>query len=136
MVWQGGRNFGRYDAADLQPGIKVNWFLAANHQLNFIAQWAGVDANENGFYAVPPGDGDLDQAPRVRPTYDFTVSLLTMQVRYRWEIAPLTDLYLVYNRGNTLPNQFDEGLGDLFEQAYLHPIIYNFVAKLRWRFGN
>jgi hypothetical protein len=135
MVYQGGRNFGRYDGDDLQPGIKINWFLAANHQLNFITQWAGVDANENGFYAIPPGDGELVRAQPTRPT-DFTVSLLTMQVRYRWEIAPLTDLYLVYNRGNTLPNQIDEGLGDLFEQAYLHPIIYNFVAKLRWRFGN
>jgi hypothetical protein len=94
-----------------------------------------VDANENGFYAIPPGDGELVRVQPTRPT-DFTVSLLTMQVRYRWEIAPLTDLYLVYNRGNTLPNQIDEGLGDLFEQAYLHPIIYNFVVKLRWRFGN
>jgi hypothetical protein len=135
IVYRGGRNFGRYDAADLEPTMKLNWFLAAGHQLNFILQWVGVDADEDGFYAVPPGDGELVPVQPTRRT-DFTVSLMTMQVRYRWELAPLTDLYLVYNRGNTLPNQFDASLGELFDEAYEHPIVYNFVAKLRWRFGN
>jgi len=62
--------------------------------------------------------------------------LLTMQARYRWEIAPLTDLYLVYNRGNTLPNQVEAGFDDLFEEAIQQPIIDYVVLKLRWRFSN
>ena len=59
-----------------------------------------------------------------------------MQARYRWEIAPLTDLYLVYNRGNSLPNQVDAEFVDLFDDGFRHPIVNTLVAKLRWRFGN
>ena len=136
MVYQGGRNFGRYDAADLQPAIKLNWFLAAAHQVNVTVQWAGVRADEQGFFAVPRGDGKLRPTARTLPDHDFTVSLFTLQARYRWEIAPLTDLYFVYNRGNTLPNLVDEDFPDLFDDAFRHPIINSFVAKLRWRFGN
>jgi hypothetical protein len=67
---------------------------------------------------------------------DFTVSLLTAQLRYRWEIAPLTDLFLVYNRGNSLPDQVDSSFDDLFTDVFDDPIINSFVAKIRWRFGN
>lgn len=136
MVYQGGRNFGRYSADELLPAVKFNWFLTATHQLGFTMQWVGVRARERGFFAVPAGDGSLVPTQRTLPNHDFTASLFTLQARYRWEIAPLTDLYLVYNRGNTLPNQVDASFGELFEEAYRSPIIDNFVVKLRWRFSN
>jgi len=136
MVYQGARNFGRYDASELQPALKVNWFVTAAHQLGVTVQWVGARADERGFFAVPAGDGDLVPAVRTRPDYDFTVSQFTMQARYRWEIAPLTDFYLVYNRGNALPNRFDASFSDLWSETYHTPTSDNIVAKLRWRFSN
>jgi hypothetical protein len=56
-------------------------------------------------------------------------------VRYRWEIAPLSDLFLVYTRGSNLPSQPEDGLGDLFTDALNDPVIDVFVMKLRYRFG-
>ena len=136
LVYQGGRNFGAYDGTEWQPALDVNWFLAYNHQLRLSLQWAGVRARENGFFAVPVGDGELQPAARTLPDHDFTVSLLTAQLRYRWEIAPLTDLFIVYNRGNSLPNQMSSSFDDLFTDVFDDPIIDSFVLKLRWRFGN
>jgi len=136
LVYQGGRNFGRYDATEWQPSVDLNWFLAYNHQIRLSLQWAGVKARENGFFAIPEGDGELVPAQRTRANHDFTVSLLTLQLRYRWEIAPLTDLFLVYNRGNSLPDQVDASFDDLFADFFDQPIIDAFVAKIRWRFGN
>ena len=136
LVYQGDRNFGAFHGADWQPSMKFNWFLTANHQLRLSLQWAGVRVEERGFYAVPEGGGRLTSAPRTLDNHDFTVSLLTTQLRYRWEIAPLTDLYLVYNRGNSLPNQIDADFVDLFTDAFNDPVIDSFVAKLRYRFGN
>ena len=136
IVYQGGRDFGRYHADELTPAIKFNWFFAAGHQLGLTLQWVGVKADGDGYYRVPEGDGDLQPVAPPRTNYDFTASLLTMQARYRWEIAPLTDLYLVYNRGNTLPNQVEAGFDDLFEEAIQQPIIDYVVLKLRWRFSN
>ena len=110
--------------------------MAPAHQLRFTLQWVGVQADEDGFFAVPLGDGKLTPTARTRPSHDFTVSIVTAQLRYRWEIAPLTDFYLVYNRGNNLVNQIDSDFSDLFRDSLSDPIVDSFVAKLRYRFGN
>lgn len=136
LVYQGDRNFGSYRATDWQPSVKMTWFLNARHQLRLSAQWAGVRASEDGFFAVPLGDGKLQPSARTLPDHDFTVSLFTMQMRYRWEIAPLTDFFFVYNRGSSLPNQIDGDFKDLFRDGYHDPIVNSFVMKLRYRFGN
>lgn len=136
LVYQGGRNFGRYNGSEIQPSLEFNWFLAYNHQIKLSLQWAGIKANEDGFYVIPAGDGPLQPAARTMADHDFTVSLLTAQLRYRWEIAPLTDFFLVYNRGNSLPNQYSSGFEDLFSDSFNDPIIDSLVAKIRWRFGN
>lgn len=136
LVYQGGRNFGAYNGIDWQPAIEANWFIAPRHQIRFSFQWAGVRMDEQGFYAVPADDGELVPSPRTRPDYDFTVSLMTAQLRYRWEIAPLTDLYIVYNRGNRLPFRNEDEFSSLFEDSFDDPLVDSFIVKLRYRFGN
>ena len=136
LVYQGDRNFGAYEGTEWQPALDFNWYISHNHQIRLSMQWAGVRARENGFYEIPLRDGQLQNAERTLTDHDFTVSLLTAQLRYRWGIAPLTDLFLVYNRGNSLPNQIDSPFNDLFNDVLREPIVDSFVAKLRWRFGN
>ena len=136
LVYQGGRNFGAYRGADWRPSVNMSWFIAPKHQLLWTLQWAGVRADERGFFAVPLGDGDLAPAARTLPDHDFNVSLLTTQLRYRWEIAPLTDLFVVYNRGNNLRTTVHEGFDDLFTDSFEDPVVDLFVVKLRYRFGN
>ena len=136
LVYQGGRNFGAYDGLELQAELDFNWFISYNHQIGLSLQWVGVQASERGFFAIPLGDGRLQPAARTLADHDFTVSLLTAQLRYRWEIAPLTDLFVVYNRGNSLPNQNQSSFDDLLSDAFRDPVIDSFIVKLRWRFGN
>ena len=100
-------------------------------------QWIGIKASEQDFYQVPPGDGDLvpiTKPPNADPD-DFAISRITTQVRYRWEIAPMSDLFFVYTRGSSLAVR-DDGFSDLFKDALNDPIIDFFVLKLRYRFGN
>ena len=45
----------------------------------------------------------------------FTVSNLGLQIRYRYEVAPQSDLYLVYARGGyAFANNDDREISDLF----------------------
>jgi hypothetical protein len=136
LVYQGERNFGEFKADDWQPGLKVNWFMSPGHQVRLTLQWAAVKAQETGYYAVPEGDGDLVSVEDASESRDFTLSILTAQLRYRWEIAPLTDFYLVYNLGNTLPSRDDPGFSEMFTDSFSDPVVESFVAKLRYRFGN
>jgi hypothetical protein len=135
LVYQGGRNFGSYHGPDWQPSLDLNWFMAPRHQLRVSLQWAGVRADQQEFWEIPDGDGKLVPADP-DGEQDFNISILTAQVRYRWEIAPLTDFYLVYNLGNNRPVDSDADFSDLFADAFDDPIVESFVAKLRYRFGS
>jgi hypothetical protein len=115
----------------------MDLFLTARQQLRYSLQWVGIDADTRNLWQVPPNDGDLVKVtPSVaREVFDFTVSRLTTQLRYRWEIAPLSDLFVVYTRGGNLPSRTEDGFGDLFHDALTEPLVDLFVVKLRYRFG-
>ncbi|HEY5647189.1 MAG TPA: hypothetical protein VIS76_14660, partial [Pseudomonadales bacterium] len=107
-------------------------------QLRFSMQWVGIQAAAQQLYRAPAEGGDLMPigGPEQAEAADFTISRLAAQLRYRWEIAPLSDLFLVYTRGANLPNRGDDGMSDLFWDALNDPIVDRFVIKLRYRFGN
>ena len=38
IIYRGGRQFGAFDAYDIKPTVDVNWFIQANHQIDFSFQ--------------------------------------------------------------------------------------------------
>ena len=63
------------------------------------------------------------------------ISQLNLQVRYRWQIAPLSDLFVVYQRGDRRRvglTDFD----DLFQNSWNDPLGDLFIIKLRYRLGS
>jgi len=137
LVHLDGPFLATYETDHWQPGLAMDVFLTATQQLRFTLQWVGIQAKAKQLYQVPSGGGTLNPIGNgvSDSTYDFTISRLTTQLRYRWEIAPLSDLFLVYTRGSNLPNRLDDGFGDLFHDAVTDPIVDRFVIKLRYRFG-
>ena len=131
------RNMTTFSAQELQPRIAMDLFLSAKQQLRLTMQWAGINAEEQEFYAIPLAEGDLVRVLRAPgdTRNDFTVSRLTAQLRYRWEIGPLSDLFVVYIRGSNVPDRIDDSFNSLFADAIDEPIVDLFVIKLRYRFG-
>lgn len=140
LVYQGDRDFTTFDATDWQPRVAMDFFISARQQLRFTMQWAGIRAQEQALWRVPGGGGDLIRRTRAigdeNDRDDFTISRITTQLRYRWEIGPLSDLFLVYTRGSNLDNRMRDEFGNLFRDALDEPVIDFFTMKLRYRFGN
>ncbi len=138
VIYRGERDFTSYNAINWQPRLTMDLFFTARQQLRWTMQWAGIDADEHRFYQVPVAGGHLIEVRKesTEASDDFTISRLTTQLRYRWELAPLSDLFVVYTRGGNLPSREDDGFGDLFHDVLTDPIIDLFVIKLRYRFGN
>ena len=67
---------------------------------------------------------------------DFIISRMTFQARYRWEIAPLSDLFVVYTRGSNIPGTMYEDYGSLLSEAWSEPIVDTIVVKLRYGLGS
>lgn len=137
LVYQEDRDFTTFDATDWQPRLAMDFFINARHQIRMTMQWAGIRADEQKFWRVPAGDGPLESVSKVAgdESDDFTISRLTAQLRYRWEIGPLSDLFVVYTRGSNLDSRPGDGFGDLFYAALKSPVIDVLVIKLRYRFG-
>ena len=95
---------------------------------------------EDQFYNLPrhlpTKNRDLVKVAKpVGPTDSFGLSQLNFQLRYRWQIAPLSDLFVVYTKGDNRRSalmQFDE----MFENSWDNPLGSQLVVKLRYRFGS
>ncbi len=138
LVHMGDRNITGFNAFNIMPSLSMDYFISAKQQLSLKLQWVGINADESEYWTVPEAAGGL--IPRYKmiedPKDDFTVSQMTVQLRYRWEIAPLSDLFIVYTRGANLPNQGDQDFDYLFRDALSEPIIDVLTMKLRYRFGS
>ena len=138
LLHQQGRNMTTFQAQQFGPSVEAEYFLSAKQQFKITLQWVGIKAREDQFYRIPESPGDLiEVAKPPGPTDDFSVSQLSFQARYRWEIAPLSDLFVVYTRlASNSDTLFDEDLGELFRDAWENPIADLFTVKLRYRFGS
>ena len=137
LLNRSAREFTTFDADDFQPRMALDVFLAARQQLRLTLQWAAIKARQDEFLLLPVGGGTLQPVPREPGDVDrsFVINRLTTQLRYRWQIAPLSDLFVVYTRGSNVTSSIDDGFDDLFSDALTDPIIDLFVIKLRYRFG-
>ena len=65
----------------------------------------------------------------------FTLSQLAFQVRYRYEMAPLSYFYLVYSRGGQIL-EFDQenDLKQIYRRSWSDPETDSIVVKLRYKF--
>ena len=140
LLYSGDTDFTRYYSEQLSHLFSFDFFISAKQQFRATLQWTGINATERDFWRIH----DPDQIGKLESHMDdpdadsdgFTISRLTAQVRYRWEIAPLSDLFIVYTRGSNLPSLGHADFDHLFREALRDPIVDVIVVKLRYRFGS
>jgi hypothetical protein len=59
---------------------------------------------------------------------------LGFQIRYKYEIAPLSNFYLVYTRGGGHYFDDESGTSKIFRTTWQEPEGNTFAAKIRYRF--
>lgn len=138
LIHQGSGRMTTFESSEWAPRLNMDYFINAKQQLRFSLQWTGIKAFENEFYQVDPnGVEELIKTGKTTATTDnFTVSRMSFQARYRWEIAPLSDLFFVYTRGGSLARDFQDDYLGLFANAWQDEVVDNWVLKLRYRLGS
>jgi hypothetical protein len=138
LLHQEDRNMTTFQAEQWQPVVDVEYFFSAKQQFRASLQWVGIKAREDEFFLVPEDPGDLIRIPKPdAESDDFSVSQLTFQARYRWELAPLSDLFVVYTRVSDVAERLqDESFTDVFNDGWNEPFVNSFIVKLRYRFGS
>ncbi len=136
LLWQGGTAMSAFEMEQWSPRFSIDAFFTAGQQLRLEMQWTGLKAFEDARYRIA-GDGALNRnADSAETAKRIAISDVVLQVRYRWQIAPLSDLFVVYNRGgNAPPGVGTASFPDLFSDAFAAPNRETLVVKLRYRFG-
>ena len=139
LLHQSNGAFTTFAADELMPNFDFSYFFTARQQLRFAFQWVAIQADEQSFYRLRDAPGPLMAvAKEDAASDDFAISRMNMQVRYRWEIAPLSDLFVVYTKNAAAPyaDAVNRSFGDLFAETFEETTGENLVLKFRYRFGS
>ena len=136
LLHQEDENFTAFNGSQWQPKLSLEYYPTARQQLRLTAQWVGIRAEEDRFYQLPDGTTELVEVPKPPgETDDFSISQLNFQVRYRWQIAPLSDLFVVYTKGDNSKTDL-ASFSDMFDNNWNDPLGDQLVIKLRYRLGS
>jgi hypothetical protein len=96
LIWLQGNQLASFSRRQVSSEISANWFPAERHEFRLRTQWLTINADDGKSYRIGPGGQLVTNSEIVN---DFAMINFGLQVRYRYEIAPLSDFYLVYSRG-------------------------------------
>ncbi|MFC4310277.1 DUF5916 domain-containing protein [Steroidobacter flavus] len=131
LLWEEGNLFGSYRAERLDYDFRLDWIPAPRHELRVKWQWIGIDAELRRAYRTDPAGNLLATSEPVAP---FTVNNLGLQIRYRYEIGPMSELFLVYARGGyNFIDDDERGVSELFRDMTDVRDADQFLIKLRYK---
>lgn len=131
LVWQHDNLIGRFDEHTLQLDAGFDWSIDNRQELRLKLQAIGLDARQHGGYRV---DGNGRAVASGEPVGDFGVRNLGLQIRYRYELAPLSYLYVVYGRGGYALDGYARNTGDRFGRSFALRDDEQLLVKLSYRF--
>ncbi len=131
MVWQHDNLLGTFDERALEIDAGVNWTIGDKQELRVKLQAIGLNAKLRQAWRV---DGDGTPMPSAERVDDFSLRNLGFQVRYRYELAPLSDLYVVYGRGGYLLDEFAQDEASQLRDSFSLRDSEQLLIKLSYRF--
>jgi len=132
LIWMRDDLLASFSRRKLSADIVANWFPAERHEVRLRAQWLVIDADIEQPFRI---GSDARLIPSNDPVDGFAAINFGLQVRYRYEIAPLSDLYVVYSRGGLdyIDNPDKSSLG-LFGKSTSLRDSDQILVKVRYRF--
>jgi hypothetical protein len=131
LVWQHDNLIGRFDERTLQLNAGFDWQIGSRQQLRLKLQAIGLNARVYGAYRVSANGRAIASND---PVDDFSVRNLGLQIRYRYELAPLSYLYVVYGRGGYALDGYGGNSSDLFGRSFSLRDEEQLLVKLSYRF--
>lgn len=137
LLYRQNRRFTEFESSQLLLTTGMAYFINAKQHIRFDLHWSSVEAAARSHFTIDhsrPKLIRLFDAP-FDSEDDFSVSHVTAQLRYRWEIAPMSDVYLVYNIRASEDHDLVDSFADKLSTSLRNPYAEFLVAKIRYRFG-
>jgi hypothetical protein len=131
LVWQRENSIGSFDGREVHFDTGFNWTISNRQELRIKLQAIAVDARLRQAYRV---DSFGNAIATNEPVEDFSVQNLGFQIRYRYEVAPLSYLYIVYGRGGYEEGPVGEDSGRLLRDSLSLRDDEQLLVKFSYRF--
>jgi hypothetical protein len=131
LVWQEDNLIGEFDEKMLQIDAGLDWNITNKQELRVKMQAIGLDASIEQAYRIASSGAAIASDDVVD---DFSVRNLGFQIRYRYELAPLSYLYVVYGRGGYQQDPFTERVDELVRDSLELRDDEQLLVKLSYRF--
>ena len=131
LLWQGGNQLGSFDSEMLELKAAFNWIIGSRQELRVKLQAIGLDAEMKQAWRVAANGTPVRSSDALA---DFSLRNLGFQVRYRYELAPLSDLYLVYARGGAMQDDYARGASTQLRDSFDLRDDEQLLVKLSYRF--
>jgi hypothetical protein len=133
LIWQRDNLIGSFEEHQMNFDAGLNWTIGSKQELRVKLQAIGLKGRLQQAYRVDPGGNAVPSTDLVD---DINVQNLGFQIRYRYELAPLSYLYVVYGRGGFDRQPSDEGAGGLLRDSFQLRDEEQLLIKLSYRFDN
>jgi hypothetical protein len=132
LIWIQGDQFGGFSRRRVTGEIASNWLPFEGHELRLRVQLIAINADAEQSYGIGHR-GRL--VPNDDPLESFAALNFGLQFRYRYEIKPMSDLYIVYSRGgmDRIESPGESTL-DLLRDATSLRSADQILLKLRYKF--
>ena len=133
LIWDSEiEQLASFEADSYYADMRVDWYPSNRQEFRIKFQWVGIDASEVDSYRLN-SEGELFSS--AVDSSDFSYSDIALQVRYRFQLAPLSDIFVVYSRGGYFGSDSgDEGPKTLLDESWSGVQVESVIAKIRYRF--
>ncbi|MET0936297.1 MAG: DUF5916 domain-containing protein, partial [Luteibacter sp.] len=129
LIWQEKNLVGSFDGRTVGIDSGVNWNFGNKQELRVKLQTLAVGATLRHAYEIGPEGRAM---PSNEAVDNLGVANLGFQIRYRYEIAPLSNLYIVYNRGG-YEDDTDDNVNSQFRHGFALKDVEEGLVKIAYR---
>jgi hypothetical protein len=133
LVWEEDNLIGSFDGREEHFDAGFNWIVSGRQELRMKLQAIGVTAKLRQGYRI---DTNGNAIATDEPIDDFSVRNLGFQIRYRYELAPLSYLYVVYGRGGYEEDIAVDSTGRQLRDSFSLRDDEQLLVKVSYRFEN
>ena len=132
LNWIKDNELATYDLTQKIISLNANWFKGTKHEVRLKSQFVALEA-KNPTSLISDQAGYLyNHNSEVKP---FTDGITSFQVRYKYEIAPLSYIYLVYTKGGRVfDDENEKNTSDIFKDPWRNPSNEIFSLKFRLKY--
>jgi len=132
LNWIQGNELAVYSLSQKIISIDMNWFRGNKHEIRLKSQFVALEARNPKSLIVDSlgylSSGSNDVA-------SFSDGITSFQVRYKYEIAPLSYLYLVYSKGgNVYEDNNERDTKQIFKDPWEDAANEVLSVKIRLKF--